>query len=337
MGPEVLAEVLCRLPKYTDPNLLVGLDTSDDAAVYRLHDELAVIQTVDFFTPMVDDPYLFGQIAAANALSDVYAMGGTPVLALNIVCFPACLSPDILQEILRGGADKVREAGAVIAGGHSVQDDEPKYGLAVTGVIHPARIYSNATARAGDFLVLTKPLGTGIINTGIKADLAAPAVIRQAVATMAALNQPAAAAMVELGASACTDITGFGLLGHAAEMARASGLSITFYADAIPVLPGARELARMGIIPAGAYNNRNHLGDQVEVEEGVRREDVDILFDPQTSGGLLIAVSPTRADSLLRELHRRGVTDACIVGRLAAQSDRLITIRRGQLHDPRDK
>ncbi|GAB6157046.1 selenide, water dikinase SelD [Desulfotomaculum varum] len=329
--------MLRRLPKYTDPNLLVGLDTSDDAAVYLLHEELAVIQTVDFFTPMVDDPYLFGQIAAANALSDVYAMGGTPVLALNIVCFPSCLSPDILQEILRGGADKVREAGAVIAGGHSVQDDEPKYGLAVTGVIHPAKIYSNATARAGDFLVLTKPLGTGIINTGIKADLAAPPVISQAVATMAALNQPAAAAMVEVGASACTDITGFGLLGHAAEMARASGLSITFYADAMPMLPGARELARMGIIPAGAYNNRNHLGDQVEVEEGVSREDVDILFDPQTSGGLLIAVSPTRAENLLRELHRRGVIHARIVGSLAAQGHRLITIRRGQLHDQRDK
>ncbi|SHF01903.1 selenophosphate synthase [Desulforamulus putei DSM 12395] len=311
----------------------MGLDTSDDAAVYRLNDELATIQTVDFFTPMVDDPYLFGQIAAANALSDVYAMGGTPLLALNIVCFPACLSPDILKEILRGGADKVTEAGAIIAGGHSVQDDEPKYGLAVTGMVHPDKIYSNATAKTGDLLVLTKPLGTGIINTGIKADLVGPEIMNRAIATMASLNKEAAGAMLDVGASACTDITGFGFLGHAAEMARASGLSINLYAGEVPVLPGARELARMGIIPAGAYNNRNHLGDQVKIEEGVTREETDIFFDPQTSGGLLIAVQPARAETLVKELHLRGVADARIVGELTPPGQYLITIQRGKQHD----
>lgn len=330
MGPEVLSQVLRHLPKNTNPNLLVGLDTSDDAAVYRLNDELATIQTVDFFTPMVDDPYLFGQIAAANALSDVYAMGGTPLLALNIVCFPNCLSPDILGEILRGGADKVSEAGAIIAGGHSVQDDEPKYGLAVTGVVHPEKIYSNATARAGDLLILTKALGTGIINTGIKADMVSSEIANGAIAAMAALNKEAAQAMLEVGASACTDITGFGFLGHAAEMARASGLSMKVYAGGVPVLPGAKELARMGIIPAGAYNNRNHLGEQVIIQEGVSREETDIFFDPQTSGGLLIASQPHKAEALIKELHHRGVADARIVGELTPPDRYLITIQRGK-------
>lgn len=330
MGPEVLSQVLRHLPNASDPNLLVGLDTSDDAAVYRLNDELATIQTVDFFTPMVDDPYTFGQIAAANALSDIYAMGGKPLLALNIVCFPSCLSPDILGEILRGGADKVIEAGAIIAGGHSVQDDEPKYGLAVTGLVHPDKVYSNATAAAGDVLVLTKPLGTGIINTGIKADLVDRATVRQAIKTMAALNKEAAQAMLDIGATACTDITGFGFLGHAAEMAKASGLSLQVFAAEVPVLPGARELARMGIIPAGAYNNRNHLGEQVYIADGVPREDVDIFFDPQTSGGLLISVKPSKANALISRLHNIGVTDARVVGQLQPPGKHLITIERGR-------
>lgn len=322
--------MLQQLPKVSDPNLLVGLDTSDDAAVYRLNNELATIQTVDFFTPMVDDPYLFGQIAAANALSDVYAMGGTPLLALNIVCFPACLPPKVLGDILRGGADKVLEAGALIAGGHSIQDDEPKYGLAVTGLVHPDRVYSNATAVAGDLVVLTKPLGTGIINTGIKADMVAKDDMDKALQTMAALNKQAAQAMAVNGASACTDITGFGFLGHAAEMARASNLSLTVFAGEVPVLPGARELARMGIIPAGAYNNRNHLGEQVLIEEEVPREDVDVLFDPQTSGGLLISVAPGKVNQLLEQLHAAGVMDACIVGRFQVPGQHLIIIERGK-------
>ncbi|RYD05288.1 hypothetical protein N752_09955 [Desulforamulus aquiferis] len=232
--------------------MLVGLDTSDDAAVYKLNDDIATIQTVDFFTPMVDDPYLFGQIAAANALSDVYAMGGSPLLALNIVCFPACLPTEVLGEILRGGADKVSEAGAITAGGHSVQDDEPKYGLAVTGLVQPDKVYSNATARAGDLLILTKALGTGIINTGIKADMVSQEDYNRAVKTMATLNKEGARAMLEIGANACTDVTGFGFLGHGAEMAKASGLSLTVFSERVPILPGTKELARMGIIPGGA-------------------------------------------------------------------------------------
>lgn len=279
---------------------------------------------------MVDDPYFFGQIAAANALSDVYAMGGVPLLALNIVCFPSCLSPDILAEILRGGADKVAEAGAIVAGGHSVQDDEPKYGLAVTGMVHPQRIYSNATAAPGDLLILTKPLGTGIINTGMKADLVEKAVIAKAISTMAALNGQAARVMQEVGATACTDITGFGLLGHAGEMAEASGLSLTIYAAEAPILPGVKELARMGIIPAGAYNNRNYLGDRLLIESGVTREEVDILCDPQTSGGLLIAVAPKRATKLLSELHASGVTEAAIIGEMMPRGRFLITVGRGK-------
>ncbi|SHK46418.1 selenophosphate synthase [Desulforamulus aeronauticus DSM 10349] len=322
--------MLRHLPKQTNANLLVGLDTSDDAAVYRLNEEIATIQTVDFFTPMVDDPYFFGQIAAANALSDVYAMGGTPLLALNIVCFPSCLSPDILAEILRGGADKVAEAGAIVAGGHSVQDDEPKYGLAVTGVVHPKQVYSNATAAPGDLLIVTKPLGTGIINTGIKADLVEKAVIDKTISTMAALNKEAARVMQQVGVSSCTDITGFGLLGHSAEMAQASGLSLHLYAEAVPVLPGVRELARMGIIPGGAYNNRNHLGDRLFIEEKVTREEIDILCDPQTSGGLLIAVPAPRASRLLTELHNSGVAEAAIIGEMMPQDKFLITVGRGK-------
>jgi len=330
VGPEVLSQVLRHLPKIQNPNLLVGLDTSDDAAVYRLNDDTAVIQTVDFFTPMVDDPYLFGQIAAANALSDVYAMGGMPLLALNIVCFPSCLSPEILGEILRGGADKVAEAGAVIAGGHSVQDDEPKYGLAVTGMVHPEKVYSNASASQGDVLILTKPLGTGIINTGIKADMVSKEVMEKAVQTMATLNKEAARAMLEIGASACTDITGFGFLGHAAEMVKASGLSLTVFAGEVPVLPGARDLARMGIIPAGAYNNRRHLADQVYIAEGVTREEADIFFDPQTSGGLLISVHPDKAERLIKRLHNTGAEEARIVGQLAPPGRYLINVERGK-------
>lgn len=305
----------------------MGLDTSDDAAVYQLSPELATIQTVDFFTPMVDDPYLFGQIAAANALSDVYAMGGTPLLALNIVCFPSCLPPEILGEILRGGADKVVEAGAVVAGGHSVQDDEPKYGLSVTGVVHPDKVYSNASAKPGDLLILTKPLGTGIINTGIKADLVEQKLMDKALQTMAALNKEAALAMQDVGASACTDITGFGFLGHAAEMCRGSNLSLTVYTQSVPMLEGAKELARMGIIPGGAYNNRNHLGDAVYIEKGVTREEQDILFDPQTSGGLLIAVPPAKSMALLEALRGRGVAEAQIVGELQNPGEHLITIK----------
>lgn len=303
---------------------MVGIETSDDAAVYRINDDMCLIQTIDFFPPMVDDPAVFGQIAAANALSDIYAMGGRPILALNIVCFPSCLSPDVLGEILRGGADKVYQAGAVIAGGHSVEDDEPKYGLAVTGLVHPEKLLTNAGAQKGDVLVLTKPLGSGIINTAIKGNIADQNSYDQAVKYMAMLNAAAGAAVAEVGANACTDITGFGLLGHAAEVAKASGKSIELWSEACPIMTGALELARMGIIPAGAYNNRTYLGDQV-VFDGVDREIQDVLFDPQTSGGLLISLPEQKADRLVNMLKKQEVP-AAVVGRVAAAKEHLIKV-----------
>lgn len=315
MGPQTLSQVLRHLPPIQDANLLVGLDKSDDAAVYKLGPDLALIQTVDFFTPVVDDPYLFGQIAAANALSDVYAMGGRPLLALNIVCYPSCLPPEIMGAILRGGADKVIEAGAVIAGGHTVQDDEPKYGLAVAGLVHPDRIFTNAGARPGDRLVLTKPLGTGIINTGVKARLVSEEAAQKAVETMAGLNCGAARAMAEAGAHACTDITGFGLLGHAAEMAEASGVSLAINWASVPLLPETMDTAALGLIPGGAYSNRDYLGDRVSFAGGITPTQQAVLFDPQTSGGLLIAVGEERLGLLLDLLQRYGI-DAAVMGRV---------------------
>lgn len=321
MGPATLAQVLRQLPLSTDPNLLVGLHTADDAAVYKIAEDLALIQTVDFFTPVVDDPYIFGQIAAANALSDVYAMGGRPLLALNIACFPNCLPVEVLGEILRGGAEKVREAGAIIAGGHTVQDDEPKYGLAVTGLAHPREIITNAGARPGDLLILTKPLGTGIICTAIKAEMASREASRAAIEQMAALNAKASFAMKEAGAHACTDITGFGLLGHAAEMAAASGVSLVFHQAETPLLPGVTELAAMGLIPAGAYHNRDFLNEQVVFDPAIPPEQRTVLFDPQTSGGLLIAAAEEKVDLLLKRLAEEGINTARVIGRVAKRKE----------------
>lgn len=295
----------------------MGHGTSDDAAVYRLTPDLALIQTVDFFTPVVDDPFLFGQIAAANALSDIYAMGGRPLLALNIVCFPSCLPLDVLREILRGGAEKVKEAGALLAGGHSIQDNEPKYGLAVTGTVSPGEIWTNAGAQPGDVLVLTKPLGTGVFLTAYKGDLAPAAELAGVVESMACLNAAAAEAARAVGISACTDITGFGLLGHAYEVAAASRVDLTFTLSTIPLFPAARDLARQGLVPAGTYRNREYLADKVELEPGIADDLVDLLFDPQTSGGLLLAVPESGSEALLEELARRGVTAAC-VGRVTS-------------------
>lgn len=309
--------MLRELTQFNDPRLLVGLDTTDDAAVYQLNSEQALIQTLDFFTPVVDDPYLFGQIAAANALSDVYAMGGTPLLALNIVCFPTCLPVEVLQAILQGGADKVKEAGAILAGGHTVEDDEPKYGLSVTGIIHPAKIISNAGAKAGDLLLLTKPLGTGIALTALKADLAEAELVNSVQQSMATLNKDAAAVMVEVGVSACTDITGFGFLGHLYEMIVASKVSATVATCNIPVFPGVAALAQMGLIPGGAYRNRDYLVDNVTFTPGVKEEMADILFDPQTSGGLLISISAAKASVLIEKLAKYGVTTAAIVGEIS--------------------
>ena len=298
-----MAQVLCHLPKTKDENLLVGLDTSDDAAVYKINDELAMIQTLDFFTPVVDDPYTFGQIAAANSLSDVYAMGGEPKLAMNIVCFPNCLSPDVLTEILKGGYEKVKEAGALVVGGHTVEDDEPKYGLSVAGFVHPSNILTNSNAKPGDVLILTKPLGLGIINTAIKGELADKEAYDEAVKVMSTLNKYAKEAIDQVGGvNSLTDITGFGLLGHALEMAMGSKVSIKINHKNLPVITKALEYASMGLVPAGAYANREYVGDNVIIDENVPQNIEDILYDPQTSGGLLISITKDKADLLLEKL-----------------------------------
>jgi selenide,water dikinase len=290
--------------------------------VYRLRDDLAMVSTVDFFTPLVDDPFTFGQIAAANALSDVYAMGGKPITALNIVCWPQSGLPrEMLAEILRGGSEKAREAGVLIVGGHSVADDEVKYGMAVTGTVDPHRVIRNVGARPGDALVLTKPLGTGALMTAFKRDRLAPEHYEAAVKSMAALNARAAEVMLEFEVHATTDITGFGLAGHALRMAQGSGVTIVFEESDLPLLAGALECLREGMIPGGGERNREFFSPQVKVSEEVADEMIALAFDPQTSGGLLIAVPADESLTLIRELHRAGVTDAVIVGRVTAPSD----------------
>ena len=301
----------------TDPNLLVGTNTADDAGVYRISADLALVQTIDFFTPVVDDPYWFGAIAATNALSDIYAMGGTPLTALNIAAFPVGTLPlDILAEILRGGADKVREAGATIVGGHTVDDPEPKYGLAVTGLIHPDRILTNAGAQDGDVLVLTKPLGSGIATTAIKRGLASDDLRDTVIALMATLNRAAAEAMLEVGAHAATDVTGFGLLGHLGEMAAGSGLAATISASAVPLLSGVLALAAEGVVPGGSRRNLESLAGRLHWDAAVDETHRLLLGDAQTSGGLLIALPAAAAHSLLAALARRDVVGA-LIGSLA--------------------
>lgn len=290
------------------PDLLVGRANADDAAVFRVRDDLALIQTVDFFTPVVDDPRTFGRIAAANALSDVYAMGGDPLLAMNIVCFPRkSLSLDVLRDVLLGGLEIVDEAGALVVGGHSVEDQELKYGLSVTGTVHPDRVITNAGAQPGDRLILTKPLGTGVVSTAIKGGMATADAIAEAVRWMTTLNRDAATAMQEVGAHACTDITGFGLLGHALELARASQVKLELRASTVPLISGVARLASMGMIPAGSFANRDFCKRAVTVEPEVDSLRVDLLADAQTSGGLLIAVASDRVDALHAALARRNV------------------------------
>ena len=313
------------LPKTADPNLLVGFDASDDAAVYRVSDEVAMVQTVDFFPPVVDDPYVFGQIAAANALSDVYAMGGVPKLAMNLLAFPSCLPLEAVGEILAGGASKVAEAGAVIAGGHSIEDPEPKYGLCVTGLVHPHRVLTNSGGKEGDILVLTKPLGTGILTTAAKAELLEEGDYREMVAVMTTLNRAAAEAAVPLRPNACTDITGFGLMGHAKELAEGSGLTVELWPNRVPILPKALELARDGIIPAGAYRNLDFAGPEVERAGEFPQEVLDCLYDPQTAGGLLVSIPEDRAEELLRRLANSGVS-AAAVGAVRPRGEKLLRI-----------
>jgi selenide,water dikinase len=282
---------LCGLEYPTDSNLIVGLERADDAGVYKITDDIAIIQTVDFFTPIVDDPYWFGQIAVANALSDVYAMGGEPRTAMNLVGFPLKkMDISILRQILQGGLDKMREANVVLVGGHSVEDDELKYGLAVTGFVHPERILLKTGLAPGDRLILTKPLGTGIINTAIKGGLASDAIINKVSRVMATLNKDAAEIMLEYPVHACTDITGFGLLGHISEMVAGSAVGVRIMADRLPVFPEASEYAAMGLIPAGMYKNREYYDSKVKISPVVDQLVQDLLFDPQTSGGLLIGV-----------------------------------------------
>ena len=318
--------MLKDLPAGSDDRLLVGHSGSDDAAVYALDGGQALIQTVDFFPPVVDDPYDFGRVAAANALSDVWAMGGAPRLCMNLLAVPACLPAEAVRAILAGGADKVVEAGAVLAGGHSIQDDEPKYGLCVTGFAPVEDVLQNSTAREGDLLVLTKPLGTGVLTTAAKAELLSEAAAGELVETMALLNRWTWEAMMPLRPNACTDITGFGLVGHALEMARGSGLTARLWAEEVPLLPGALDLAREGLLPAGCHRNRADTGDEVALASGISRERADLLFDPQTSGGLLVALPEGGAEELLRRLRDRGLT-AAIIGRMAAKAERSVVIQ----------
>jgi selenide,water dikinase len=292
------------------------MEHGEDAGVYRLTDDLALIQTVDFFTPIVDDPYFFGQIAVANSLSDVYAMGGMPLTALNIVCFPVQKMPlTILKEILRGGLDKMREAGVLLVGGHSVDDEELKYGLAVTGVVHPNRVLLNQGAKEGDLLLLTKPLGTGIVNTAVKARMAPPDVENAAVETMKALNKTAADIITKWpGVHACTDITGFGLIGHLCEMIEDAGVGVVINTREVPLLPGLQDLVETGLVPGGLYRNKQFRLPYTVIDDNVPGWLVEVLFDPQTSGGLLIAVEKAQGEELMANIKEAGIKEARIIG-----------------------
>jgi selenide,water dikinase len=305
----------------THPNLLVGTKTSDDAAVYKLSDDLAVVLTVDFFPPIVDDPFIFGQIAAANSLSDVYAMGAKPIAALNVVGFPSDLDMSILGEILKGGASKALEAGIVIAGGHSVVDAEPKYGLSVTGIVNPGSQTANSTSKSGDLLLLTKPIGTGIITTAGKQEKVAAEVLENAVAIMAALNKSASESMISVGVNACSDVTGFGLLGHLREMMEGSGLGARIYKSKVPVIEGTTDLLEQGIAPGGTMRNLDSLKSTVLWDKEISENDKILLSDAQTSGGLLISVNPDKADKLRQSLSEAGTLSNQIIGEVYTPSD----------------
>lgn len=320
--------MLRQLPAIADPNLLVGIATGDDAAVYKMSDDLAIISTVDFFPPIVDDPFIFGEIAAANALSDVYAMGGKPITALNIVGFPVALPHEILGEILRGGASKAAEAGVIVVGGHTVDDEEPKYGMSVTGVIKPGAQVTNAGAQPGDALVLTKPIGTGIITTAGKQRRVYPAILELAVKFMRQLNRAASEAMMRVGVNACVDVTGFGLLGHLRLIAQGSGVGARVNAGAVPTIPGVAELLAADIAPGGTHRNLESLEGAVKWHPKVREQTRILLADAQTSGGLLIAVAPDKLDALLTALEEEEVTSRAVIGELTQRDaqDALIQV-----------
>jgi selenide, water dikinase len=318
---------LCGIVIPSDENLIVGLERADDAGVYRISDDLALIQTVDFFTPIVDDPYAFGQIAAANALSDVYAMGGVPKTAMNLVAFPIkTMAIDILRRIIQGGLDKLSEAGTLLVGGHSIEDNELKYGLSITGLVHPQRVLTKQGLRPGDRLVLTKPLGTGIVNTAVKAGMAPPKLVEQVTRLMAALNRTAAEIMVRFDVHACTDVTGFGFLGHLAEMISGSGAGVRIFAQQVPFISEALDFALMGLIPAGAYKNKAFREPMITFAETVARACQDVLYDPQTSGGLLIGVSAEQAVALVSELHAGGIGAAAEIGEVLSGPEERIWV-----------
>lgn len=318
-----------RLPAQEPvPELLVGHETSDDAGVYRLTDSIALIQTIDYFTPIVDDPYMFGQIAAANALSDVYAMGGEPKTVLNLVGYPIKkLGPEMLSEILRGAADKVKEAGAITVGGHSIDDQEPKFGLSVTGIAHPDHIWKNVGAKPGDVLVLTKPIGVGIITTGIKRSVVTAEQEEEVTKWMAMLNKEAAAVLKSFHPHSVTDVTGFGLLGHASEMARGSNVSFEIALSSVPVLEGTYELAEKGVVPGGSKSNHKWLQNDVQYED-ISPEEQIVLCDAITSGGLLVSLEKEEAEKYVGELHKHGLISASIIGQVTERKDKLIYVKR---------
>ncbi len=311
----------------SDPNVIRGMESLDDAGVYKLTDELALIQTIDFFTPVVDDPYMFGQIAAANALSDVYAMGGKPLTAMNIVCFPReTLDISVLKDILRGGIDKMSEAKVILVGGHSIDDIELKYGLSVTGTVHPKHLVTNSGAKSGDKLILTKPLGTGIVNTALKAGMADEKTVTKVTKYMATLNDKASELMQEVGVHACTDITGFGFLGHTIQLAQNSQVGINIDVDSLPFFPEASEFARQGLCPGGLHRNREFYLPCTQISSEVPIPAQDILFDPQTSGGLLISLAPKKAGLLLHRLQDAGIEEAAIVGEVVNAPKGVVTV-----------
>jgi selenide,water dikinase len=327
MSPKDLAQVLRRLPKFKDANLLVGSDTLDDAGVYRISRDIALVQTVDIFTPLVDDPYDYGCIVGANSLSDVYAMGGRPLTVLNIIGFPPKkMDHHTISEILRGGAAKVKEAGALMVGGHSINDPEVKYGMAVTGVVRPDRVITNAGARPGDVLILTKPLGVGIITMANIIEKLPDEVMKPVIKSMVTLNKTAAEVMIKTGVNACTDVTGFGLIGHTYIIARMSKVSIRIQTGKLPVFEAAREYARRNIMPGGSFTNKEYYGQFVKVESGISQEMQDICFDAQTSGGLLMSVKNSKADKMIKELHKQGVREAVIIGEVIRKSHKPIIL-----------
>lgn len=327
LRPQALEKILKDLPKPTDANVLIGTDSSDDAAVYKLTDDLAVVQTVDFFTPIVDDPYHFGAIAATNSLSDIYAMGAKPVFALSVVGFPSNRLPmSVLQQILQGAADKAKEAGIDIIGGHTIDDTEPKFGLAVSGIVHPAKIKANKTARIGDKLILTKPIGTGIISTAIKRQIVGQGAIDTVVRVMSTLNKRAAEIMSRYDVSACTDVTGFGLLGHLREMTIGSGVDALVESNQVPILDDVVNLAAAGVIPGGTENNLDFVSNSIDWADGIPRVMKYVLADAQTSGGLLIAVKADQAEKMLTELKSEGVAESAIVGQIVAKGSGRIKV-----------